>query len=164
MLVDLLTSFIDVICAAITVKKIHQTSFVVVVVLNIACVCSCLVDSRLSTSLTAVFNSLLYNILSSIMRVASGRQMTLSILSLLNILLCKHHKSHLLLRPSLFICLNELIYETACNCLLGMINRIVVSFTYSRSFPVLHYRELFQQPPFQYHRSRFNLPNSLCFY
>lgn len=139
-------------------------SFVVVIVLHLARISSCLVDSRFSPSSVTVFNCLLNNILSSVMRVSSGRQVTLSILSLLNILLNKYCKSHLRLQPSLFFCLNEQIYETACNCLLGMINCIDKCFAYFRSFPVLHYRKLFQQPPVQFHRSRFNLPNSLYFY
>lgn len=107
MLVDLLTSFVYVVAAAVAIEKVHQTSFVVVIVLHLARVSSCLVDSRLCPSPVTVFNCLLNNILSSVMRVPSGRQVTLSILSLLNILLNKYCKSHLLLQPSYFICLNE---------------------------------------------------------
>lgn len=107
MLVDLLTSFFDVVAAAVAIEKVHQMSFVIVIVLRLARVSSYLIDSRLCLSSVTVFNCLLNNILSSVMRVSSGRQVTLSILSLLNILLNKYCKSHLRLQPSLFFCLNE---------------------------------------------------------
>lgn len=107
MLVDLLTSFFDVVAAAVAIEKVHQMSFVIVIVLRLARVSSYLIDSRLCLSSVTVFNCLLNNILSSVMRVSSGRQLTLSILSLLNILLNKYCKSHLRLQPSLFFCLNE---------------------------------------------------------
>jgi hypothetical protein len=90
MLVCLLTSFVDVVAAVVAIEKVHQMSFFIVIVLRLARVSSYLVDSRLCPSSVTVFNCLLNNILSSVMRVSSGRQVTLSILSLLNILLNKY--------------------------------------------------------------------------
>jgi hypothetical protein len=91
MLIDLLTSFVGVIATTVAIEEVHQTNFVVVVVLDLASVGRCLVDGRLSSSSPlAGFNSLLYNILPSI---TSGRHVALSILSLLNYILCKITKS-----------------------------------------------------------------------
>jgi hypothetical protein len=91
MLIVLLTSFVGIVATAVAIQEVHQTSFVVVVVLNLASVGRCLVDGRLSSySPLAGFNSLLYNILPSI---TSGRHVALRILSLLNYILCKITKS-----------------------------------------------------------------------
>lgn len=87
MLIVLLTGYVGVVATAVAIEEVYQTSFVVVIVLDLACVSRCLVYGRLSSSTPLTgFNCLLYNILSSI---TSGRHMALSVLSLLNYILCK---------------------------------------------------------------------------
>ena len=86
MLDDLLTRLVDVVTAAIAIEEAHQARFFVVVLLHLARICHRLVDSRLSSSSLTIFYCLLNNIPSSI---APRRHVTLSILSLLNIILCK---------------------------------------------------------------------------
>lgn len=86
MLDDFLTRLVDVVTAAIAIEEAHQARFLVVVLLDLARICRRLVDSRLSSSPLTIFNCLLNNIPSSI---APRRHVTLSILSFLNIILCK---------------------------------------------------------------------------